>query len=169
MDGEANGTQEAQGGTQVQAQDEQKTSQQVDEGKGGNAGPDYERQISERDERIAALEAQVAEAAKNAEAAEQLRGEIANLKQQSEDARVDFTLQLAGCRNVKAARAVLSDYDGDVEKLKAGEPWLFGKGAGADKGGSGKTGLPNAGAATDEGKQLKHWREIAGLTDGDKE
>lgn len=29
--------------------------------------------------------------------------------------------------------------------------------------------LPNAGAASDEGKTLKHWREIAGLTDEDDE
>ena len=33
---------------------------------------------------------------------------------------------------------------------------------------AGKTGLPNAGPAADEGKTLKRWREIAGLTDGDK-
>lgn len=45
---------------------------------GGNA-PDYEKQIAERDEKIASLEAQVAEAARNAETAEQLRGEIAGL------------------------------------------------------------------------------------------
>ena len=30
---------------------------------------------------------------------------------------------------------------------------------------AGKTGLPNAGAAADEGKQMKRWREIAGLDD----
>ena len=38
--------------------------------------------IAERDERIAALEQQVADAAKNAEAAEALRSEIAELKAQ---------------------------------------------------------------------------------------
>ena len=27
--------------------------------------------------------------------------------------------------------------------------------------------LPNAGVASDEGKTLEHWREIAGLTDDD--
>lgn len=127
-------------------------------------GIDYEKQIAERDEKIAALEAQVAEAAKNAETAEQLRGEIASLKQQSADERVDFSLQLAGCRNVKAARAVLPDYEGDIDKLKAGEPWLFAKHM-ASEGAAGTTGLPNAGAASDEGKTLKHWREVAGLSD----
>ncbi len=134
-------------------------------------GIDYEKQIAERDEKIASLEAQVAEAAKNAETAEQLRGEIASLKQQSADERVDFSLQLAGCRNVKAARAVLPDYEDDIDKLKAGEPWLFEdsgkhfKGGAGGAGATGATGLPNAGAATDAGKTMRRWREIAGLAD----
>lgn len=78
-----------------------------------------------------------------------------------EEQRVGFELQMAGARNVKAAKALLSDYDNDVEKLKAGEPWLFGGGTAA----AGATGLPNAGAATDEGTQMKRWRGIAGLPD----
>lgn len=112
----------------------------------------------------------MAEAAKNAETAEQLRGEIAELKAQGESDRIDFKLQLAGVRNVKATRALLSDHDNDVDKLKEAEPWLFegtGKHAKGGNSGSGTTGLPNAGAASDEGKTLKHWREIAGLTDDD--
>ncbi|WP_418244065.1 hypothetical protein [Ellagibacter isourolithinifaciens] len=44
------------------------------------SGTDWEKAVAERDEKIAALEARVAEAAKNAEAAEQLRGEIAELQ-----------------------------------------------------------------------------------------
>ena len=76
---------------------------------------DWEKAIAERDEKIAALEAQVAEAAKNAETAEQLRVEIAELKAQGESDRIDFKLQLSGVRNVKAARAMLGDYDGDVD------------------------------------------------------
>ena len=59
-----------------------------------------------------------------------------------------------------------------MDKLKEAEPWLFeaiGKHAkGGNAGGSGTTGLPNAGAASDEVKTLKHWREIAGLADDDK-
>ncbi len=53
----------------------------------------------------------MAEAAKNAETADQLRGEIAELKAQGESDRIDFKLQLAGVRNVKAARALLFDHD----------------------------------------------------------
>ena len=169
MDGETNGSQETTQGTQDQAQQEQQQegSQGAQEVT-GNAGTDWEKQIADRDARIAELEGQVAEAAKNAETAESLRGEIAELKAQGESDRIDFKLQLAGVRNVKAARAILADHDNDIEKLKEAEPWLFeGDGKHAAKGGTGTTGLPNAGAATDSGKQLKHWREVAGLTDDD--
>ena len=172
MDGETNGGQEATQGaqdtSQQQGQGQQETQQQ---GQSQVEAPDYEKAIAERDEKIASLEAQVAEAAKNAETAEQLRGEIAELKAQGESDRIDFKLQLAGVRNVKAARAILEDHDNDVDKLKEAEPWLFeaaGKHAKGGNGGSGTTGLPNAGAASDEGKTLKRWREIAGLTDDDE-
>lgn len=143
MDGETNGGQEATQGTentpQQQGQEQQETQQQGQSQVGGDA-TDYEKQIAE-------------------------------LKAQGESDRIDFKLQLAGVRNVKAARALLSDHDNDVDKLKEAEPWLFeatGKHVkGGNAGSSGATGLPNAGAASDEGKALKHWREIAGLTDDD--
>ena len=48
----------------------------------------------------------------------------------------------------------------DVDKLKEAEPWLFEAGGkhakGGNAGGSGTTGLPNAEAASEEGKTLKH-------------
>lgn len=138
---------------------------------GGNAlsqaRADYEAALSERDERIAALEGEIAEAARTAESAEKLRSEMDELRRKGEEQRVGFELQIAGARNVKAARALLADYEGDVEKLKAGEPWLFGAGA-ASPAPAGATGLPNAGAATDEGAQMRRWRKIAGIED-DKE
>ena len=170
MDGETNGSQEATQGAQDQAQEQQQEATQgVQEVTGNNAGNDWEKQIAKRDAKIASLEAQVAEAAKTAEAAEKLRGEVAEVRAQAESDRIDFKLQLAGVRNVKAARALLPDHENDVDKLKEAEPWLFeADGKHAAKGGSGTTGLPNAGAAKDEGKTLKHWREIAGLTDDDK-
>lgn len=59
------------------------------------------------------------------------------------------------------ARAVLEDHGGDVAALKEAEPWLFGKHAAA--GVSGKTGLPNAGAAADADAQVKRWEKLAGL------
>ena len=127
----------------------------------GKARAEYEKVLAERDARIAELEGEIAEAAKTAESAEKLRAEMDELRRQGDAQRVSFELQLAGARNVKAATALLADYDGDVEKLKAAEPWLF-EGAAAPRQ-TGKTGLPNAGVASDEGKTLKRWREIAGL------
>ena len=107
----------------------------------------------------------MAEAAKNAETAEELRGEIAELKAQGESDRINFKLQLAGVRNVKAARAVLGDHGGDVDKLKAEEPWLFADVPTSQQGG--RTGLPNAGTSSDEGKAMKRWRKLAGLDDNE--
>ena len=117
------------------------------------SGIDWEKAVAERDEKIASLEAQVAEAAKNAETAERLRGEIAELKAQGESDRIDFRLQLAGVRNVKAARAVLADHGGDVDALKEAEPWLFADTPAKQRGG--RTGLPSVGTGTDAGKTMK--------------
>ena len=118
----------------------------------------YETQIAERDERIAELEAQVAEAAKTAEATEALKSQIEELRKQGESDRLDFELRLAGVRNVRAARAILDEHGGDVSALKEAEPWLF---SDEPRRQSGKTGLSNAGAATDAAKDVKHWRELA--------
>lgn len=127
------------------------------------SGTDWEKAVAERDEKIAASEAQVAEAAKNAETAEQLRGEIAELKAQGESDRIDFKLRLAGVRNVKAARAILADHGNDIDRLKEAEPWLFADAPVKQPGG--KTGLPNAGTSTDAGKTMRRWRKLAGLDD----
>ena len=116
---------------------------------------------------IAELEGQLAEAATTAESAERLRAEMDELRRQSEEQRVSFELTMAGARNVKAATALLPDYDNDIEKMRAAEPWLFS--AVPAPAPIGATGLPNAGAATDAGATLKRWRKIAGLDDGDKE
>lgn len=131
------------------------------------ARADYEAALAERDARIAELEGEIAEAAKTAEGAEKLRAEMDELRRQGDEERVGFELQLAGARNVKAARALLADHDNDIEKLKAAEPWLFGAGA-STPAQAGATGLPNAGAASDEGAQMKRWRKIAGI-EGDEE
>ncbi|MDN0068606.1 hypothetical protein [Collinsella ihumii] len=131
------------------------------------ARDDYEAALAERDARIAELEGQIAEAAKTAEGAEALRREMDELRRQGDEERIGFELQIAGARNVKAARALLPDHGNDIEKLKAAEPWLFGAGAAPAQ--TGATGLPNAGAASDEGATLKRWRKIAGLADEGKE
>lgn len=176
MGGEGDGkAAQAQVAGEPQTQGDQAAAQaQVTDGPGGAGGnaadkarKDYEAALEERDARIAALEGEIAEAAKTAESAEALRKEMDELRRQGEEQRVGFELQMAGARNVKAAKALLGDYDNDVEKLKAGEPWLFGAGAVAPAQ-VGATGLPNAGAAADEGATMRRWRGIAGLPE-DKE
>ena len=132
------------------------------------AGADWEKQVAERDEKIAALEVRAAEIAKNAKVAEALRGEIAELKAQGESERIDFKLQLAGVRNVKADSDVLDVHGGDVDELKETVPWLFAD-APVTKPQGGKTGLPNAGTSTDAGKTMRRWRKLAGLEDSDNE
>ena len=175
MDGENDGAaaqaqvEGQQAGTGDQAAQAPSTTAQA--GPGGDAleraRADYEAALRERDEKIAALEGEIAEAAKTAESAEKLRAEMDELRRKGDEERLGFELQIAGARNVKAARALLGDYDNDVDKLKAAEPWLFGAGAAAPAQ-AGVTGLPNAGAATDEGAQMRRWRAIAGLPE-DKE
>ena len=166
MDGEvddkAQGLQEA-GGQAAQGEPQQQAAQNPLTGGDSNdgatatgAGMDYEALLAECDAKIAELEGTIAEAA------EALRVEMDELRRQGEEQRVEFELTMAGARNVKAARVLLDEHDGDVSKLKEAEPWLF-EGAVPRQGG--KTGLPNAGAASDEGKTMKQWREIAGIAD----
>lgn len=166
-------------GTTQQAQG---ASAQVSGGEGAAAGggatpvaddgaakarADYEAALAERDARIAELEGEIAEAAKTAEGAEKLRAEMDELRRKGDEERVGFELQLAGARNVKAARALLPDHDGDIEKLKAAEPWLFS--ASPAPAPTGATGLPSAGAAgADESTQMSRWRKIAGLPESEE-
>ncbi len=149
---------QAQGVEQSQRQEQPAAEEKV-------ADDGYKSALAERDKKIAELEAQVAEAAASKEAAEKLSTEIEKVRAEAADERVAYELRLAGVRNVKAARALLADHEGDVAKLKEAEPWLFAKHAAEP---SGATGLEPAGAATSDDADLKHWREIAGLTD-DKE
>ena len=106
MDGEQNGTQAQQVEQQENQTPQQQTDQQETQGKhaketgadaGARGGADaeaYEKQLAGRDSRITELEAQIADAAKNAETADGLRAEIAALKEQGESDRIDFKLQL---------------------------------------------------------------------------
>ena len=168
MDGDNDGA-KAQGAAQAGAQDEGAQAAQAQVAGGAEVGDDtnkaregFEAALADRDARIAELEGQIAEAAKTAESAEKLRAEMDELRRQGDEQRIGFELQMAGCRSVKAARALLGDHGGDVAALKEAEPWLFEGGAPKQ---TGRTGLPNAGAASDEGKTMKRWREIAGIAD----
>lgn len=131
------------------------------------AGTDYEAHLSERDAKIAELEGAIAEAAKTVEATEAPCTEMDELRRQGEEQRVEFELMMAGARNVRAARTLLDEHGGDVSKLKEIELWMF-EGAAPRQGD--KTGLPNAGTTSDEGKTMKRWRDRGhrgrGVADG---
>lgn len=86
---------------------------------------------------------------------------------------MEFALRSAGVRSVKVARVLLDEQDEDVAALVESEPWLFAglvpatsQNASQTYGFStGKTGLELAGVADgDDGRDLKRWERIAGLT-----
>ena len=159
--------QEPQGApAQVSGDDGAAATPGADDG-AAQARADYEAALKERDARIAELEGEIAEAAKTAEGAEALRKEMDELRRKGDEERVGFELQLAGARNVKAARALLPDHENDIEKLRAAEPWLFS--ASPAPAPAGATGLPSAGAAgADESTQMSRWRKIAGLPESEE-
>lgn len=77
-------------------------------GGGADGGAaDYQAALKAKDAQIAELQGKVAEAAKTFEATEALNAEIAALKQQMADERVEFALRAGGARSVKAAKALL--------------------------------------------------------------
>lgn len=94
-------------------------------------------------------------------------GRIAELEARGESDRIDFQLRLASMRNVKAARAVLADHDGDVDELKESEPWLF-TDAPVSKPQDGTAGFPNESASSGEGKTMRRWRKLAELADSSR-
>lgn len=118
----------------------------------------HEKEMAAKDAKIAELEAQVAEAAKTDESRKELQKQIDELKAAQADERITHKLELAGCKNAKAAKALLDDYDGDVAKLKAECPYLF---EGEKK--SGSTGGKPSGAPSDKEKRLKEARQLAGI------
>ena len=86
----------------------------------------YQRDIEAKDKQIAELQAQLDEKSKTEEGRAALKAELDKLKADMADERTDHRLELAGCLNAKAAKALLGDYGGDVAKLKDACPYLFG-------------------------------------------
>lgn len=85
----------------------------------------HDREIAEKDAKIAELEGKLDEAAKTEEGRADLKAEIDKLRAEQAEERTAHKLEMAGCVDVKAAKARLSDFDGDVAKLKAECPYLF--------------------------------------------
>ena len=94
-----------------------------------------------KDDKIAELQAQLDEKSKTEEGRAELKDELDKLKAEMADERVSHKLEMAGCRNVKAAKALLDDYEGDVAKLKGACPYLFSEKQ------TGSTGLKSGGDA----------------------
>lgn len=86
----------------------------------------YERDMKDANDRIAELTKQLDEASKSDERANGLKEELEKVQSGFADKELSYRLALAGCINEKAAKAVLDDYDGDIEKCKAACPYLFG-------------------------------------------
>lgn len=84
-----------------------------------------DKAIAERDAEIEKLKSQLDEKASEGDKYAQLKKELDDYKQQVADEKINTKLASAGCVNVKAARAVLGDYDEDVSKLKEACPYLF--------------------------------------------
>lgn len=153
---------EPEGGEQQPQQPVEQQAQEVGagggDGDGGDVDAEYKAALADRDKKIAELEAQIAEASKSVESANELAKQIEKLRADADAERVGYELKLAGCRSVKAARVLLAEHEGDVAALKKAEPWLFG-----DVIAGGSTGLEPAGASKGESDEMKRWYEIAGI------
>lgn len=116
----------------------------------------HDREMAEKDKQIADLQAKLDEASKTEEGRAQLQKELDEAKASLADMGVTHSLEMAGCINVKAAKALLEDYGGDVAKLKDACPYLFG-----GSGQQGTTGLKPSGAASTSEERRKKAREAA--------
>lgn len=117
----------------------------------------YMRDLAEKDAEIEKLRAQIDEASKSDEARKVLQEQIDALKNSQSDMQVEYELKLAGCKNNKAAKALLDDFEGDIEKLKEAEPWMF------ETKPQGSTGLKGSGATDTKADAIARARKAAGL------
>ncbi len=119
----------------------------------------HDKEVAELNAEIAKLKAEAKDAAENKAKREEFEKKAADLEAKMADSETTHRLELAGCRSVKAAKALLGDFDGDVSKLKAEHPYLFEEA----KGGSGSTGLKPGGAPSGPAKTisegLKHRKD----------
>lgn len=118
----------------------------------------HDKEVEALKQKIADLTGKLDESAKTEKAREDLKKEIESVRAEIDEERTAWKLEKAGCRNVKAAKALLGDYDGDVSKLKDECPYLFEE----DKP-KGATGVKPGGAPDDKAARLKKAYEAAGL------
>lgn len=88
----------------------------------------YDRDLKAANDKIAELQGRIDEAAESKERAEGLKEELEQARAEFADKELTYRLELAGIRDanaVKAAKAMVDDFGGDVDKLREGCPWLF--------------------------------------------
>lgn len=101
----------------------------------------HDKEVAALNEQIADLKGKLEEAAKTEAGRKDLQAQLDKLKADMEDERVTHELEMAGCLDAKMAKAVLDDYKGDIQKLKAEKAWLFGAKTGTT--GGKPAGTPN--------------------------
>ena len=85
----------------------------------------HDKEVAELRKQIEELKADAAEAAESKAKRAEYEQKVSDLEGKLADSELSRKLEKVGCRSVKAAKALLPDYDGDVEKLRAAEPFLF--------------------------------------------
>ncbi len=110
----------------------------------------HDKEVAELKKEIASLKAEAKEAAENKAKREEYEKKAADLEAKMADSEVNHKLEMAGCKSVKAAKALLEDFDGDVAKLKAEHPFLF-----EEEKRSGSTGKIPEGAASSTAKTIR--------------
>lgn len=85
----------------------------------------HDKEVAELKKQIEELKADAAEAAESKAKRAEYEKKVSDLEGKLADSELSRKLEKVGCRSVKAAKALLADYDGDIEKLRAAEPFLF--------------------------------------------
>lgn len=98
-------------------------------GQPGISRAKYDREMKEWKAQVAELQAKLDQQAKSGQddgdRVAKLEADLKAMRQQLDDERLAGKLAAAGCVNAKAAKAVLGDYDGDIEAMKKACPYLF--------------------------------------------
>ena len=98
----------------------------------------HEKEVAELKKQIEDLKAEAADAAEAKAKRTEYEKKVTELEAKLADNDLTHSLELAGCIDVKSAKARLEDFGGDVAKLKEGCPHLFGSTQQKQKGSTGK-------------------------------
>ena len=123
----------------------------------------HDKEVAALQKTIEDLQAKIDDAAKTEKAREELKKEIQSAHDAIKEEKLNWQLEKAGCKSIKAAKALLDDYEGDIKMLKAECPFLF-----EDETPKGSTGGKPGGALDDKSKREAKAVEAAGLPKGTK-